>query len=116
MYEGRTSFELGRTFGHENMGEVVEIGKGVEKVKVGDRVGTHWFKGQTMGNGQCPVKKYNRRLRDLIAADKAKPSWIVSHEISLEQAADAYKNFDSRAKGWTKVVIKPGMSNGKKAN
>lgn len=38
MYEGRTSFELGRTFGHENMGEVVEIGKGVEKVKVGDRV------------------------------------------------------------------------------
>ena len=38
MYEGRTSFEEGRTFGHENMGEVVEIGKGVEKVQVGDRV------------------------------------------------------------------------------
>ena len=78
--------------------------------------GTHWFKGQTMGNGQCPVKRYNRRLRDLIAADKAKPSWIVSHEISLDQAADAYRNFDSRSEGWTKVVIKPGMSDGKKAN
>ena len=38
MYEGRTSFEVGRTFGHENMGEVVEVGSGVEKVKVGDRV------------------------------------------------------------------------------
>ena len=38
MYEGRTSFEQGRTFGHENMGEVVEVGQGVEKVKVGDRV------------------------------------------------------------------------------
>lgn len=38
MYEGRTSFEEGRTFGHENMGEVVEVGQGVEKVKVGDRV------------------------------------------------------------------------------
>ncbi len=35
MYEGRTSFEKGRTFGHENMGEVVEVGQGVEKVKVG---------------------------------------------------------------------------------
>ena len=35
MYEGRTSFEVGRTFGHENMGEVVEVGQGVEKVKVG---------------------------------------------------------------------------------
>jgi len=27
MYEGRTSFEEGRIFGHENMGEVVEVGK-----------------------------------------------------------------------------------------
>ena len=78
--------------------------------------GTHWFKGQTMGNGQAPVKRYNRQLRDLIAAGKATPSWIVSHEISLDQAADAYKNFDARSKGWTKVLIKPGMSNGKKEN
>ncbi|TFD28519.1 alcohol dehydrogenase catalytic domain-containing protein, partial [Cryobacterium lyxosi] len=26
MYEGRTNFETGRTFGHENMGEVIEVG------------------------------------------------------------------------------------------
>ena len=26
MYEGRTDFEPGRTLGHENMGEVVEVG------------------------------------------------------------------------------------------
>ncbi|MGX5359155.1 alcohol dehydrogenase catalytic domain-containing protein [Kocuria sp. KH4] len=38
MYEGRTSFETGRTFGHENLGEVVEVGDGVDKVKVGERV------------------------------------------------------------------------------
>ena len=38
MYEGRTSFEPGRTFGHENLGEVVEAGPAVSKVKVGDRV------------------------------------------------------------------------------
>lgn len=38
MYEGRTSFEVGRTFGHENMGEVIEVGSGVERVRVGDRV------------------------------------------------------------------------------
>ncbi|MBV8928662.1 MAG: alcohol dehydrogenase catalytic domain-containing protein, partial [Mycobacteriaceae bacterium] len=29
MYEGRTDFETGRWFGHENMGEVIEVGDGV---------------------------------------------------------------------------------------
>ncbi|WP_228507621.1 alcohol dehydrogenase catalytic domain-containing protein [Herbiconiux sp. VKM Ac-1786] len=38
MYEGRTDFEPGRWFGHENMGEVVEVGDGVDKLRVGDRV------------------------------------------------------------------------------
>src|ERR1700730_2080104 len=38
MYEGRTDMEKGRVLGHENLGEVVEIGEGVDRVKVGDRV------------------------------------------------------------------------------
>ena len=38
MYEGRTSFEAGRVFGHENMGEVIEVGGGVDRIKVGDFV------------------------------------------------------------------------------
>lgn len=38
MYEGRTDFEKGRVFGHENLGEVVEVGNAVNKVKVGDMV------------------------------------------------------------------------------
>ena len=69
--------------------------------------GEFWFRGQTLGSGQCPVKKYNRRLRDLIAGGKAKPSWIVSHEISLDGAPEAYENFDNREDGWTKVVLHP---------
>ena len=32
MYEGRTSFEQGRILGHENLGQVVEIGSGVDLV------------------------------------------------------------------------------------
>jgi glutathione-independent formaldehyde dehydrogenase len=38
MYEGRTSVEQGKVLGHENMGEVVAVGDGVDRVKVGDMV------------------------------------------------------------------------------
>jgi glutathione-independent formaldehyde dehydrogenase len=69
--------------------------------------GNFWFKGQFMGTGQCPVKRYNRQLRTLVAEDKVKPSWIVSHNLPLEQAPEAYKHFDAREEGWTKVVLHP---------
>jgi len=39
MFEGRrTELEPGRILGHENMGEVVETGEGVDRVRVGDFV------------------------------------------------------------------------------
>ena len=70
--------------------------------------GQFWVKGQKVATGQANVKAYNRKLCNLIEAGKAKPSWIVSHELPLDQAPDAYKNFDERKDGWTKVVLKPG--------
>ncbi|MFZ6993190.1 glutathione-independent formaldehyde dehydrogenase [Curtobacterium sp. RRHDQ66] len=72
--------------------------------------GTFFFKGQRMGTGQAPVKRYNRQLRDLIAAGKAEPSFIVSHDLPLEQAPDAYRHFDARDDGWTKVVLHPAQA------
>jgi glutathione-independent formaldehyde dehydrogenase len=57
--------------------------------------------------GQAPVKRYNVYLRDLIIAGLAKPSFIVSHHLPLESGPDAYKNFDHRADGYTKVLLKP---------
>ncbi len=69
--------------------------------------GRFWWKGQSMGTGQCDVKTYNRYLRDLIADDKAKPSFVVSHELPLEEAAEAYRHFDAREHGWTKVILHP---------
>jgi glutathione-independent formaldehyde dehydrogenase len=70
-------------------------------------LGTFFQKGLRMGSGQANVKAYNRQLRDLIAADKATPSFLVSHEIPLAEAPDAYAHFDARDDGWTKVVLKP---------
>ncbi|MGZ4296312.1 MAG: glutathione-independent formaldehyde dehydrogenase [Solirubrobacteraceae bacterium] len=74
--------------------------------------GMFWFKGQRMGSGQCPVKRYNRQLRDLIHVGKAKPSWLVSHQLPLTSAPDAYEHFDRRDTGWTKVVLSPVETNG----
>jgi len=53
------------------------------------------------------VKAYNRYLRDLIIAGKAKPSFVVSHEVSLDDAPLAYEKFDKRIEGYTKVLIHP---------
>jgi threonine dehydrogenase-like Zn-dependent dehydrogenase len=69
--------------------------------------GAYWFKGQSMGTGQCNVKAYNRQLCALIQQGKAKPSWIVSHELPLFQAPEGYLHFDNRDNGWTKVVLHP---------
>jgi threonine dehydrogenase-like Zn-dependent dehydrogenase len=70
-------------------------------------MGLFWFRGQRVGTGQANVKHYNRQLRDLIHAGKANPSWIVSHHVALRDAPEAYKHFDARDKGWTKVVMDP---------
>lgn len=53
------------------------------------------------------MKKYNRYLRDLIIAGRAKPSFVVSHEITLDEAVEAYDKFDKRIDGYTKVLIHP---------
>ena len=77
-----------------------------------------FFLPQDPGAADAPAKKgqialdfgrgwYNRKLRDLITAGKAKPSIIISHELPLAKAPDAYKNFDNRKDGWSKVVLKP---------
>ena len=72
-------------------------------------------KGLRAGTGQCDVKRYNRRLRELIHDDKASPSFIVSHELPLEDAPEAYKHFDARDDGWTKVILHPQVAGERKA-
>lgn len=38
MYEGRTNLKPGLVLGHENMGQVAEVGAAVDRIKVGDMV------------------------------------------------------------------------------
>ena len=70
--------------------------------------GQLWMKGLKIGTGQANVKAYNRQLRELIHVGKLKPSQIVSQELPLEEAPEAYEKFNAREPGWTKVVLRPG--------
>ena len=93
------------------VGVYVPEDPGLDQPDKADRVswqyGTFFTKGQSMGTGQAPVKRYNRQLRDLIITGRATPSFIVSHEIPLDEAPDAYDKFDKRIDGYTKVLLKP---------
>lgn len=64
-------------------------------------------KGLRLGTGQCNVKRYNAHLRDLIISGRAKPGFVVSHEVPLAQAPGAYRKFDRREDGYTKVILHP---------
>jgi glutathione-independent formaldehyde dehydrogenase len=90
--------------GREKQGDVGEL---EAQGKLPLDFGMMWFKGQSVGTGQCPVKKYNRWLRDLVAGEKARPSFLVSHEMPLDQAPEAYQHFDNRDNGYTKIVLHP---------
>lgn len=90
---------------------VPEDPKGANKMAENGQIafdlGEFFSRGQHMATGQANVKMYNRYLAELIHAGRARPSWVVSHELGLDQAPDAYKHFDRRDEGWTKVILHP---------
>jgi threonine dehydrogenase-like Zn-dependent dehydrogenase len=75
--------------------------------RLGIDFGKLFEKGQKLGTGQCDVKRYNRRLRDMIIEGRADPSFYVSHRESLEDAPEMYQRFDDREEGVTKVLLEP---------
>ena len=75
--------------------------------RLGIDFGKLFEKGQKLGTGQCDVKSYNRRLRDMIIEGRADPSFYVSHRESLDDAPEMYERFDDREEGVTKVLLEP---------
>ncbi|MEH1016150.1 glutathione-independent formaldehyde dehydrogenase [Micromonospora sp. CPCC 206060] len=72
------------------------------------KMGRFFEKGLRMATGQANVKTYNSYLRDMIVAGRARPGFVVSKELPLGQAPDAYERFDRREENYSKVVLKPG--------
>ncbi|QCU76901.1 formaldehyde dehydrogenase, glutathione-independent [Citricoccus sp. SGAir0253] len=74
--------------------------------QIGVQLGTGWAKSLSFTTGQCPVKRYNRKLMNLILAGKADISKAVNATtIGLDEAPEAYRAFDKGAA--KKYVIDP---------
>jgi glutathione-independent formaldehyde dehydrogenase len=74
--------------------------------QIGLRLGLGWAKSHSFTTGQCPVKRYNRRLMNLILNDKVQIAKAVNATtITLDEAPEAYQSFDEGAA--KKYVIDP---------
>ncbi|MGN6621586.1 MAG: zinc-dependent alcohol dehydrogenase [Sphingomonas sp.] len=66
-------------------------------------------KGISVRTGQTHVQKYGEKLLRMIADGKIDTTFLISHRLPLEQAADGYANFKTKQDDYTKVVLKPRM-------
>lgn len=78
-------------------------------VGFGDKipVGAMMNKGLTIKQGQTYTHKYMPLLLDKIQNGEIDPSFVVTHEMPLDDAPKAYEMFQKHDDGCIKVVLKP---------
>ena len=103
----------------EVLNEIVTcVRKGGRIGVVGDYVGfTNHFnigafmeKGMFMAGGQTPVQKYWHMLLKKVEAGELVPSMVITHELPLDKAPEAYDMFNNKKDGCIKVVLKPHLA------
>lgn len=70
-------------------------------------MGAAFAKGLTMKMGQTHMPRYLRPLLSRIENREIDPSFVISHRVSLSEAPAAYRQFNRRENGCTKVVLRP---------
>jgi len=70
--------------------------------------GDAFDKGLTFRMGQTHVQRYLPELLEHIEAGRLAPEAIITHRMSLEQAAEGYKIFDKKEEDCRKVILTPG--------
>jgi threonine dehydrogenase-like Zn-dependent dehydrogenase len=70
-------------------------------------IGALMEKGLTIKSGQTHVQKFMPELLEMILEGKIDTTFLISHRLDLEEAADGYKNFKEKQNEYTKVVLKP---------
>ncbi len=70
-------------------------------------IGAVMNRGLTIKTGQCHVHRYLRPLLERIENGDIDPSFIVTHRMSLDDAAEGYETFKHKQDECVKVVLKP---------
>jgi threonine dehydrogenase-like Zn-dependent dehydrogenase len=70
-------------------------------------IGALMEKGLSVKSGQTHVQKYMPQLLKMIIEGKLDTTFLISHRLSLEEAARGYKIFKEQQNEVTKVVLKP---------
>jgi 2-desacetyl-2-hydroxyethyl bacteriochlorophyllide A dehydrogenase len=84
-------------------GRVVAIGVYAERCEV--HMGVFWIKALTMRGGHANVIGHVDRVLGMLAAGTLDPQPLVTHHMSLEDAAEAYAVYDRREA--LKIVLSP---------
>lgn len=69
--------------------------------------GKAFGKNVTLRMGDCPHRRYLPHAVRAVAMGEFSPSKILTNLESMDDAIDAYKQFDLRAPGWIKVELLP---------
>ncbi len=81
-------------------------------VGAGDKIpiGSFMNKGLTWKTGQTHMQKYMPILLEKIQNGEIDPSFIITHEMSLDDAAKGYEMFKHKQDSCIKVVLKPRLN------
>ena len=74
----------------------------LDKIPFGAAMG----KGLTIKTGQTHVPRYHQLLLGKIEAGEIDPSFVVTHQLPLEEGPEAYRMFRDKKDGCIKVVLK----------
>src|SRR3954464_15927943 len=69
--------------------------------------GAFMNKGLTLRAGQCHVQAYLGKLYDHIKNGDIDPSFVVTHQLPLDEAPNGYETFKHKQDECVKVVLKP---------
>jgi threonine dehydrogenase-like Zn-dependent dehydrogenase len=63
-------------------------------------------KALTIRTGQCHVHRYMKPLLERIAKGEIDPTFIITHQMTLDQASRGYEIFNNKEDGCEKIVLK----------